>query len=54
MRGLGVINRHAIIKGMPIIEENDAERFLKAILAMRDTNLKKHKIMHAASKGKQA
>ena len=46
LQSLAISNKHAAIKGTPIIEEEDARIIVKAILAMRGVNQKKHKILH--------
>ena len=46
LQGLAITNKHAAIVGTPIIDEKDARTIVKAILAMRGVNQKKHKMLH--------
>ena len=46
LQGLAISNKHAAINGTPIVDEEDARIIVKAILAMRGVNQKKHKILH--------
>ena len=46
LQGLAISNKHAVMNGTPIIEEKDARIIVKAILAMRWVNQKKHKMLH--------
>ena len=46
LQSIAISNKHAGIVGMPIIKQEEAELIMKAILAMRGINQKKHKIQH--------
>ena len=46
LKPLGIDNKHATIKGMPVLGEKDAKMLTQAILAMRGVNQKKHKDQH--------
>ena len=43
LRGLAVDGRAPAIRGMPIVEEEDAKAIVRAVLAMRGADKKKHK-----------
>ena len=43
---LAISNRHAAIRGMPKMIEQDAKRVTAAILAMRGVNQRKQKLIH--------
>ena len=46
MEQLAIANRHAAIKGMPKLSQEDARRVTAAILAMRGVNQRKQKQTH--------
>ena len=46
LKPLGIDNKHAAIKGMPVLNDNEARMLTQAILAMRGVNQKKHKEQH--------
>ena len=46
MEGLAISNRHAAIRGMPKLNDDDARRVTAAILAMRGVNQRKQKLTH--------
>ena len=46
LKPLGIVNKHPAIKGMPVLEEEDARMTTQAILAMRGVNQRKQKEMH--------
>ena len=46
LQDLAITNKHAAVKGTPIIEEKDTRVIVKAILAMRGVNQKKHHLLH--------
>ena len=46
LKPLGIMNKHAAIKGMPVLGDEDAKMITQAILAMRGVNQKKQKQLH--------
>ena len=48
LQSISISNKHAGIVGMPAVDNDDAELVMKAILAMRGINQKKHKAEYAA------
>ena len=43
LKSMGIENKHAAIRGMPILEDKDRKTITQAILAMRGINQKKDK-----------
>ena len=46
LKPMGIENMHAAIKGLPVLEEEDARMVTQAILAMRGVNQRRHKEQH--------
>ena len=46
LKPMGIENKHATIKGMPVLKTGDAKMITQAILAMRGINQRKHKEQH--------
>ena len=46
LRTMGIVNKHAAIKGMPVLKDEEAKMMTQAILAMRGVNQRMMKELH--------
>ena len=46
LRTMGIVNKHAAIKGMPVLKDEEAKMMTQAILAMRGVNQRRMKELH--------
>ena len=46
LRTMGIANKHAAIKGMPVLKDEEAKMMTQAILAMRGVNQRRMKELH--------